>query len=1235
MSGHSKPGRVLLAALLAVSLASVMATAQVTTGTVAGTIQDSSGGVIPGATVVLISETRGTRGVPAVTSATGDYVLPNVTPDTYSIEVSMPGFRTARRTGVPVSGGERVAVGVLIIEPGGANEVIDVTAEAPLIQAQSGERSLAISTNQIENLPMSGGRNFTDLTRLVPGVVPGGASAGGTRIGGAGQNNITMDGVSAMDTGSNTQMLNLNIEAIAEVKVLTQGYQAEYGRASGLQIAAVTKGGTNRFHGSVYDIEDNSDWNTHSWQGKLNGTPKAESKSRRWGYSLGGPVGRPGGDNKLFFFYSHEYFPQQSSGSINRFRVPTALERQGNFSESLDNQGRRIPQLRDPLTREAYENNIIPADRLYATGLAILNSYPMPNLEQTAPNSYNLELLRPEDRNLTHQPAVRVDYQFTPALRLNARWAGQRARERIVQGTMPGYNDILVPYPYRHVWGATVNYTLSPTTFLEATYGETKNELAGGNAGGFLSNPGSDRLAMFPDLPMIYPDAGWVDPRYYQHDALTRAKAAGGAAYFDGTNVNLIPVLQWGGLIGSQPPGLTYPGWVTLNLTRDVSVSLTKVAGPHTLKAGFYNNYAYKPQNTGQGGGGGGSAFHGTINFGNNTNNPIDTGFGFANAATGVFTSFSQASRLIEANTIYNNTEFYVQDNWRVNSRLTVDYGMRFTRQQPTYDTFQQMTNFFPDLWSVNSAPLLYVPACRNHAPTCSSANRMAMNPATGEILDGPNVLNTTSAIGTVIPGSGDPTNGIRLAGQGIAKESYVWPTLVFGPRFGVAYDLTGTQNLVVRGGVGLFYDRPDGNTTFSIPSNPPIAESAVLANSRLQTLDQGFRTSGASNLVIFQYDAKIPSSVQWNAGVQMSLPWASTVDVSYVGNHGYNMLGAFQGSAQVNLNQVNLGAAYRDENLDPTLTPSSTPGATALPTNLLRPFRGYGSIGQHTTEFYDTYHSIQTSFNRRFRGGMSFGVNYTWSASLVGNTGLTWRLQHSPDGSFTMREDQARYEELNRNLSVQPHVVRGNVVWDLPDLTADSGAKRALALILNDWQVSSIVNLSSGTNYDLQFSYQNNGSAVNLTGSPDFGNNGTGARVVFLGDPGSGCSGDQYRQFNTAVVTGPDYGSLGLESGRNRMRGCSQREVDISLARNIQLGGGRSVQVRMDAFNAFNIVNWNNRQAQIQMNNPVEKAIINSQFNDDGSIDDSRLRPQNAGFGAVTGAASMRTVRLTLRFGF
>ena len=140
---------------------------------------------------------------------------------------------------------------------------------------------------------------------------------GTTRLGNSGtqNNNIMMDGVAIMDTGNNGQMLQTNVEAIAEVKILTSGYQAEYGRASGLQITAVTKSGTNQFRGSVYDVERNSDWNANSWVNSQNGDPKAVSKQRDWGYTIGGPVGKPGGTNKLFFFYSHEYRPRTTGGA--------------------------------------------------------------------------------------------------------------------------------------------------------------------------------------------------------------------------------------------------------------------------------------------------------------------------------------------------------------------------------------------------------------------------------------------------------------------------------------------------------------------------------------------------------------------------------------------------------------------------------------------------------------------------------------------------------------------------------------------------------------------------------------------------------------------------------------------------------------------------------------------------------------------------------------------------------
>ncbi len=241
------------------------ALSQITTGTVTGRVVDATGGVVPGARVILISESRGTTSAPVMTNDSGDYVFPNVTADTYTVEVTAGSFKTTRRTGIAVTGADRVGVPPLTLEVGGTAETVTVTAEAALVQTQSGERSFAIERKQIEELPVLRG-NFTSVVAFVPGV--NGAdttSAGGTRLGGASQNNIMMDGISAMDTGNNGQMLTMNIESIEEVKVLTQGYQAEYGRSSGLQITAVTKGGTNAFHGSGYGIFTNSDWNSRTW----------------------------------------------------------------------------------------------------------------------------------------------------------------------------------------------------------------------------------------------------------------------------------------------------------------------------------------------------------------------------------------------------------------------------------------------------------------------------------------------------------------------------------------------------------------------------------------------------------------------------------------------------------------------------------------------------------------------------------------------------------------------------------------------------------------------------------------------------------------------------------------------------------------------------------------------------------------------------------------------------------
>jgi len=1278
--------------LVASALIPHVALAQITTGTVTGNVKDPSGAVIPGATVVLTSEARGTQYAPTVTNANGDYVFPNVTADTYTIEVTLEGFKTVKRSGIAVSGGDRVGIPPLVLEPGALAETITVVASSPLVQTQSGERSYAVSSKQIENLPFAR-NNFTSLTAFTPGVVQTGASAGGTRLGGAGQNNIMMDGISAMDTGNNGQMLNMNVDAIGEVKILTQGYQAEYGRSSGLQITAVTKSGTNRFRGSGYDIQTNSDWDSNSWVNIKNGDPKIKTSTKTLGYTIGGPVGKPGGNNKLFFFYSHEYRPVTAAingGNPIRIRVPTALERAGDFSQTRDNTGAIFNLIKDPLSTQPctaantagcfQDGGVlgkIPQNRLYPIGQTILSRYPLPNVAQGPGQNYNYEVPAPTTDNLTQQPSIRVDYQLTQKLRATGKYSGQRARKLVTPGTIQGFNDMQNPYPFITNYGATVDYQINNSTFLEGTYGFIRNQLAGGGSigspggspalpGGIFVNESSNRLTSLPGFPLLYPGAGDVDPRSYAYGVLTDL----GPVWFDGSRINLPPVFAWGsrivptqtGTAGTGdlpgPPNQLYPGFLNINRTQDVAISLTKVWGSHTSKAGFYNNHSFKAQNTGAGGVPN-LGFQGYVNFGNDTNNALDTGFGFSNAAVGVFTQYLQQSKLIEGSMIYNNTEFYLQDNWKANSRLTLDYGLRFTHQQPQHDQFLQMSNFFAGEWRLGAAPLLYLPGCSNGAIVCSGNARNAVDPRTGQIVTAPGAANSAALIGTVVPNSGNLTNGVHQAGDGIADTSYVWPAMVVAPRFGAAYDLTGDQRFVLRGGGGLFFDRPDGNTVFSIPGNPPISTAQDLRNGQLSTLGTGLSSTGVPSMITFQYDAGIPSSWQWQGGVQIGLPWATMVDVSYVGNHGFNRLRQFQGGANgsVDLNAIDIGAAYLPQNQDPTLGASTVPGASAYTANLLRAFRGFSNINEQQTRYWDEYHGLQFSMNRRFTNGLAFGTNYNLGLSFKGNTGLLLRLQHAADGTISVRPDQAQYEQLNENLALQRHVIKSFAVWNIPSAPAKWG--QVAGAILSDWQLSGVLTAGSAfqpgaiqangaaqancalTNapagsgcangrYDITYTYQNNGTNTNLTGSPDYP-----AKIVYLGDPGSGCSSDQYRQFNAAAVTGPTYGSVGLESGRYLLGGCPDHTIDMSIARNIRLGGQRTLQFRFDVFNVFNAVIYNDRNSTVIYRSPTDKTIVNSQFLPDGSVDPNRLTPRNAGFGAATRAQPLRNSQLQIRFGF
>jgi hypothetical protein len=1199
------------------------AVAQITTGTVTGTVKDVQGGVLPGATVTLVNDEQRTRSVPVVTNQDGAFVIANVDPGSYTLEVEMPAFKTLKRSGVTVSPGSPVPLGTLTLDVGGTVEVVTVHGETPVIQSSTGERSFTVSPEEVESLPL-GDRSFATLASLAPGV------DGTSRIGGGGATNFMMDGVGTMDTGSNRLLMAVNVESIAQVKVLTSGYQAEFGRSSGLQITAVTKSGTNRIRGSFYDVERNSDWNANTRTNKVNGDPKVVSRQRDFGFSIGGPIGRPGGRNSLFFYYAQEFQPRTAGNEVIRHRMPTALERAGDFSQTTDNNGNPFPYIRDAATglpcsgsdtRGCFQDGgvlgRIPADRLYLPGINILKMFPMPTGPSARGQAYNFELTRPKQSLMAYQPAVRVDYQPLPRLRASVKYTGWRQRKETINGSIPGWNDTLMQNPVVSTLVANVNYNLGPTVFLEGTVGSSMNELAGcaltGNGpvyctSGLPMNDVSNRInAGLGGLPSLFPDANVLNPDYFAYRVMQNVNPP----MWDGARLQMAPGFTWNGRVANSPPNVPFPGFLNVNRTKDVSISVTKVAGRHAVKAGFYNTHSYKAQQRG--------GWNGTITFTNDGNNPFDAQFPFANAALGIFSAYNQTSKYVEGIYLYNNTEGYIQDNWKVSPRLTLDYGVRLVHQQPQYDSRGQASNFLPQKWVAGQAPVLYLSTCPNSAATCTNTQRQAWNPLTGESL-GPN---TTGAIGTLVPGSGNTTNGLFLSGQGISKTTYNWPSLAIAPRFGVAYDLTGRQRMVVRGGAGLFFDRPDGNSIYSQVQNPPISRNITVRYGQLQRL---MATEGAPALSVYEYNSKLPSSWQWNAGMQMMLPWASSLDVAYVGHHSYYLL------QSVNLNAVDFGAAFLPENQDPTLPANNTPGARAVSQDLMRPYQGYAAIDQQWGRGWRTFHSLQLSAQRRFRNGVSFGLNDTISLSDHQSTGA--RLQHNPDGSFSLRSDQAEADARLGATVNNRHIMKGNFIWDPPRVRSRRAVLKSVGLVVNDWRFAAIWTGITGSPYTVGYGYQNGGGNVNITGSPD-----RGGRVRIVGDPGQGCSRNVYQQFTPTAFQGPLWGSLGLESGSGYLRGCFLSTLDASISRTIRLGrskANRTMQLRVDLFNAPNSAIITARATQINLSNPNDPVTItNLPYLADGTLIPSRSRPRGAGVGVATDYQSPRRVQLQARVSF
>ncbi|MBA3442354.1 MAG: TonB-dependent receptor [Pyrinomonadaceae bacterium] len=1098
------------------------ATAQQVTGNISGTVVDTTNKVIPNTTITLVNEGTGEE---KNTSSNDDgfFTFLALEPGTYTVKATRQGFRGFERKGVVLTANERLSVGNMQLQVGEVTETVTVTDDGSQVQVSSSDRTELLSGKQLD-LTQVRSRDVVSLLRLLPGVSyqpdAGGTfnseSLGGTfgtftpNISGTRSqwNNFTLDGQSGNDADiTNAFNGTTSLDAIAEVKVLPNNYQAEYGRNLGATVNIISKAGTRDFHGSLYWYKRHEKLNANDFFNNRNNQVRPIYRYNTFGGTVGGPVFIPKLFNenrdKLFFFYSREDWRVREPRSVRRVTVPTARERAGDFSQTLDLNGRLI-SIRDPLTGQPFPGNIIPTNRINSNGQALLSLFPQPNAldRGVTAGNYNYQFQEiteiPKKQNL-----LRLDYNPTTKDNFSVRgrtwWSDRRGYEALA-----AFNSNFDHIPHHYLFtedSIQGNYTriFSPTVVNE--FSISRRLL--GEDGALVS--GSD------------------------FDAAVRAKRGITLGQFDPSinALNLVPQISFGGVPSAA--NISYDGRTPINAgdaRTTLSDNLTWSKGTHTFKFGLFveKNVASEGPRTN---------FGGNFNFGVDSNNPGNTNYAYANALLGNFTTYSEGSRLTTGRGKLSLVEWFAQDTWKATRRLTLDLGLRFSRY-----TFWQLrdkegASFFIDRYDRSRAPLLFRPALN------ASGGRVAQNPLTGE-------LRPAVFIGAYVPGTGDPVNGMALATDPEFEAGFIKQQPVqLGPRIGFAYDVFGDGRTALRGGFGITKQTtPSSGQYLGGPTfNPPLQFNPTVFYGNLNDFLGSAGVLFPNNVTGFERDPKTPSVYNYSLGVQRAIGSKTVVEVSYVGNVARHLI------QSRNLNTVPYGARFRPENIDPT-DPNRT---RALPDNFFRPFPGYQNVTYIENSGTSNYNSFQATAERRFTQGLQFSAAYTWSKAMDLTDG---------DGGGLPLYRPYRTWLYGRAGFDQTHVLVFNYTWDLPRLS-NRWNNPVVHHLFDDWQLSGITAFTSGTPLGFGFSTTDNaditgggdGVRVNLISNPIL--------------PRSERSFDRW--FDTAAFARPGRGDFGsAPKDVLRGPGVNNWDVTVFKKFPLK-GEERYFQLRWEIYNIFN----------------------------------------------------------------